>query len=145
MNIDTVKLALDKLNLEPEVKNQVINKVEELAMEEKSERSLEKQKRGKKQYVITLKGEAENAVGAIWVIGENDDPNELVSKIQASCVDNNLAARKAKNKITKFDDAVSFLKNKFLKTHGIKKMSKDWERVLILKDETLVVETPVVQ
>ncbi len=147
MKIQDVQDALHLVGVDPEQKKLILAKLEELENDAKAERALIKAKKGKKQYVVVLKSgdidlTAGEIVSSVWVIDENDDPSLLFDKIRSAAVDNNLSARKAKNRLFQFSQILSFIKPKFLKGHGVKKLSKDWERTLILTDETVVVETP---
>lgn len=142
---DTLIDTLNILQVDGEIRAEIIAKFDELAQEAKADRALEKSKRGKKQYVVVLKSPSplpEDIVSSIWVMKEDGDPNTLFDKIRSATVDNNLAARKAKNRIFEFSNILSFLKPKWLKNYEIKKLSKDWERTLVITDEKFLEETP---
>lgn len=146
--LDILISTLHLVDIDPNLRKDIISKYEELSLEEKNEKSTERRKKGKKQYVVTLKSEKDisdiEIVAAVWQIGENDDPAMLIDKIRTAAVDSNLAARKKKFLITSFSDCISFLKPKWLKNQGVKRLSRDWERTVVVKEE-LVTQTPEIE
>lgn len=149
MTIDTLRNALLNIEIDPEKRREIIEKVESYALEEKAERANSKTKRSKKQHVVVLKcGEQDlsklEIVASVWEIREDVDPAMLFDKIRAATVDNNLAARRANNRLFKFTDILERLKPKWLKNHELKRVNKEWARVLTLGDDSnFVSENPV--
>lgn len=144
MTIDIVIEELKNIKIDPEKKKEIVERL--LAAQDalKAERAETRQRRSKKELVVTLKSSSElpdDVVAAVWEIPEDSDPLLLVDKIRSAAVDHNTVQTKKRNMISDFSSAITFLKAKFLKNHGVKRLAKDWVRCIQVKEELVCNDT----
>lgn len=138
IKLEELQMLLDDVDLEPNIRRNILKSAEQLEEEKKQEREENKVPKPKNQFVVVVKTsvaiEDGDIVAHVFQTPEDADPDNLLSTLVSATTDHNLAQKRKKNVIEDFDD-VGKIKRKFLKDKGIHVKTKDdWTRVIVLPE-----------
>lgn len=140
IQIEELALLLNEAEIPADKYNKIIQSAEALEEEKKQERALNKEKKGKNQFIVLVKTHKEitddDLVAHVFQIPQEDDPNDLLKKVVKAGTEQNLTSKRKNNLVKEFDDVVH-IKRKFLKEQNIMlKTKEDWTRVVVLPQGT---------
>jgi len=149
MKIDDVIQVVNQIELEPEKRTELIEKIAELEQVLKAEKSSTREKKSSREFVIVLKSPEDlskyEIVGTVFSMPEGAEAAMLPDQLRQCAVSHNLAQKKKVQILKNVDDVVSFIKPKFLKEHGLKRAAnKEWNQVIQIT-EPFLSEFPTVE
>lgn len=123
VNLDTVDMVLTQHEVDPNLRAKVLADIEAETKLEKVER----EPRIKQQYVIVAISENKDIPETpmfIVQIPESDDPNDILSAIEAASKEFNTTPKGMKKPVTKVGDAFDTVQAKFFKANRISVKTK---------------------
>lgn len=142
ISLETIIEVMAEQNVEPPKQEKIIQHLKDILEEEKKERESEKMPKQKNQFVVVVKSEVDltnkEVVATVFQMPQDSDPNMLLSKIADASKAHNLVCKRAKNKVSTFDDAISHVKRKFTKEQGYLPKTKDWVQAIVLTKDKII-------
>lgn len=140
IDLETVSFILNKVDLPSEKKSEIYEELNRAIEEDQLEKAVKKP-RTKKEFLAVIRDHTggklclDDFSVSLFQIERDSDPEKALESIRKAAVENNINAKKARNKVNNFNEIVSHLKTKWLKPFNVGKPSKEWLRVVFLDDE----------
>lgn len=138
IKLEDLQGVLNLVEIDQELKREILNKAQELEEEKKSERAAGGGRKIKKQMVVFLKSAEKidwEVQAAAVELPEDVDYNEAWHKIRSAGVDHNLAQRKTANHVKRFRN-FGAIKKKFQTQNGFKALYKGhWFPTVVVTNE----------